>query len=333
MVAAASGQPYPQYIEQHILAPLGMAATRVMPDRATPGIAVGYRKRVPGQPREAEDFIDARGLTPAANFASNVEDLAKLMSLQFRTGPVGGAQILRLVDDPGNASRAVAAAGLAERPGPGLLGAPFRVTGPRRPRRRGARLQEPGRLLASREVRRHRARQRLRCRPAVLRQPGIRDRRAGRRESHRDVARGTSGRPRLVEYVGTYTWKHVDVEIMVLNGELTMIVPDAANPWEARVRLTPIGPRTFRMVGGSNSGELLTFDVDATGTRDETHGGQLLPDPGSRKQLALTPVAVLTRRCPRSPRLPASSPGQPALEELRGGLLHLQPVGPAPTSP
>ncbi len=71
--------------------------------------------------------------------------------------------------------------------------------------------------------------------------------------------------PAWSKYVGTYTWKHVDVQIMVLDGELTMIVPDAANPWESRVRLTPAGPHTFKMIGGSNSGELLKFDLDEAG--------------------------------------------------------------------
>lgn len=60
---------------------------------------------------------------------------------------------------------------------------------------------------------------------------------------------------------------------MVLDGELTMIVPDAANPWESRVRLTPIAPRTFRMVGGSNDGELLIFDVDDVGRATKLTAG------------------------------------------------------------
>jgi hypothetical protein len=79
--------------------------------------------------------------------------------------------------------------------------------------------------------------------------------------------------PAWSKYVGVYTWKHVDVEIMVVNGELTLIVPDAANPWDTRVRLTPVGPRTFRMTGGANSGELLTFDVDGDGAATRLTAG------------------------------------------------------------
>jgi hypothetical protein len=44
-----------------------------------------------------------------------------------------------------------------------------------------------------------------------------------------------------------------------------MIVPDATNPWESRVRLAPVGPNTFRMIGGPASGELLRFELDGAG--------------------------------------------------------------------
>ena len=71
--------------------------------------------------------------------------------------------------------------------------------------------------------------------------------------------------PAWKKYVGTYTWKHVDVEIMLVDGELTMIVPDAANRWESRVHLTPAGPHTFKMSGGSSNGELLKFELDPQG--------------------------------------------------------------------
>ncbi|MGI8742856.1 MAG: hypothetical protein ACR2NN_09860 [Bryobacteraceae bacterium] len=46
--------------------------------------------------------------------------------------------------------------------------------------------------------------------------------------------------PAWSKYTGTYTWKHVDAEILVVDGELIMIAADAANPWGSRVRLTPV---------------------------------------------------------------------------------------------
>src|SRR2546422_7048107 len=34
----------------------------------------------------------------------------------------------------------------------------------------------------------------------------------------------------------------------ILNGELTLIVPEADNPWDSRVLLKPVRAHTFRMV-------------------------------------------------------------------------------------
>jgi hypothetical protein len=65
--------------------------------------------------------------------------------------------------------------------------------------------------------------------------------------------------------VGTYSWKHADVQILILGGELFMIVPEATNPWDSKVRLAPVGPHTFKMMGGSGNGELLRFETGAGG--------------------------------------------------------------------
>ncbi|MDQ2945343.1 MAG: hypothetical protein M3Y27_05275 [Acidobacteriota bacterium] len=80
-------------------------------------------------------------------------------------------------------------------------------------------------------------------------------------------------RPDWSKYVGTYSWKHVDSEILVVNGELVMIVADASNPWESRVRLAPVAAHTFKMIGGANDGELLKFDVDENGNATKFTAG------------------------------------------------------------
>lgn len=273
VVAAVSGEPYPQYIENHILRPLGMQSTRVTPDPATAGLAVGYRKRVPGQPREAEDFIDCRGLTPAANLASNIEDLAKFVSLQFRDGAADGAQILK-----GSTLREMHRVQWLRPDWQGGQGLGFSV------RRVGSEVRvghdgaAPGyksqvdfspadKLGVIVLINGYDADPQFYANQAfTIVGPAV--------TRVNDVPKSAPvADPAWSKYVGTYTWKHVDVQIMVLNGELTMVVPDAPNPWESRVRLTPVGPHTFKMVGGSNSGERLMFDVDETGTATKLTAG------------------------------------------------------------
>ncbi|MFO7678948.1 MAG: serine hydrolase domain-containing protein [Chloroflexota bacterium] len=96
IVTAVSGQPYPDYVHTHILQPLGMTDTFVETiDPAHPQLAVGYGRRKPDNSRALSPFTDSQGLTPAANIATTVLDLAKFAMLQFRDGPAGGGQILR----------------------------------------------------------------------------------------------------------------------------------------------------------------------------------------------------------------------------------------------
>ncbi len=265
VVAAVSGEPYPRYVQDHILTPLGMSATRIVPDPATPGLALGYRKRVPGKPREIEDFIDARALTPAANIASNVEDLAKLVSLQFRGGPSGGPQILK-----GSTLREMHRVQWLQpdwQSGQGLgfwihrAGSQVRVghDGAVPGYKSQVDFSVPDKFGVIVLINGYDA------------EPMFYTNQAFSIVGRAVAAATVQPKPKPVadpawaKYVGTYSWKHVDAQILVVNGELTMISPDASNPWDSRVRLAPIGQDTFKMVGGSMDGELLKFDVNAAG--------------------------------------------------------------------
>ncbi len=95
VVAAVSGMSYEDYVEQHILKPLGMLDTHVRTiPQDHPDFAVGYGRRMPGNSRSIRPFGDCKGITPAANLTTSVQDLAKFAMLQFRDGPAGGKQIL-----------------------------------------------------------------------------------------------------------------------------------------------------------------------------------------------------------------------------------------------
>lgn len=96
VVAAVSGEPYAAYVERRILRPLGMKGTSVeLPEAHRERLATGYGRRLPDGTRRVHPFADARGIGPAAGLSSTVEDLARFAMLQFRDGPARGRQILR----------------------------------------------------------------------------------------------------------------------------------------------------------------------------------------------------------------------------------------------
>ena len=92
VVEQVSGERWADYVQQHIFLPLGMAASSV--DKNVDGLAVGYARRMPDGSREVMPFTDARGMASATGITSNVADMAKFVSAQFRSGPTGGRQIL-----------------------------------------------------------------------------------------------------------------------------------------------------------------------------------------------------------------------------------------------
>jgi D-alanyl-D-alanine carboxypeptidase len=92
VVEQVSGMTWADYLQRNIFDPLGMTASSV--DRNVEGLAVGYTRRMPDGTREVYSFTDARGMAAATGLTSTVEDMAKFVSAQFRTGKMGGRQIL-----------------------------------------------------------------------------------------------------------------------------------------------------------------------------------------------------------------------------------------------
>ncbi len=92
VVEQITGQRWAEYVQQQIFAPLGMTNTSV--DRKVDGLTVPYWRRLPDGSREPLRFVDARGMAAATGMTSNVDDLAKFVSAQFRRGPRGGANVL-----------------------------------------------------------------------------------------------------------------------------------------------------------------------------------------------------------------------------------------------
>lgn len=269
VVAAASGEAWPQYVENHILRPLGMVSTRTVPKPANGGLAVGYGRRVSGHARDIEPFVDIEAERPAGNMAGSVEDLAKFVALQMSDGPAGGRQILK-----GSTLREMHRVHWLAPDwniGWGLGFAVRRVADQVRVGHGGS---LPG----------HRTQ--IEIAPAeklgVIVLTNAND---GNPQLYLDKVfeivgpaigaatalpeKPAAPDPSWETYVGTYSWKHSDVQILILKGELTMIIPEADNPWETRVKLEPAGEHTFRAVPNqwsySLNGETIKFEIDANG--------------------------------------------------------------------
>jgi len=92
IIEQVSGERWADYVDRNIFKPLRMESSSV--DQNVPGLAVPYGRRMPDGSREVLPFVDARGMAAATGVTSNLEDMAKFVSAQFRRGPRGGAQVV-----------------------------------------------------------------------------------------------------------------------------------------------------------------------------------------------------------------------------------------------
>lgn len=92
LIERVSGEKWADYVERHIYQPLGMTSSSV--DKNVPGLAVPYTRRMPDGTRDVIPFVDAKGMAAATGITSNVEDMARFVSANFRRGARDGAQIV-----------------------------------------------------------------------------------------------------------------------------------------------------------------------------------------------------------------------------------------------
>lgn len=97
IVEEISGVPYTTYVQKNILEPLGLADTRTELPESLYGtsLAIGYGAITRQGNREKVNFFQANGIQPAAGFSSNVTDLGKFASWQFRLRDTTTTEILK----------------------------------------------------------------------------------------------------------------------------------------------------------------------------------------------------------------------------------------------
>jgi CubicO group peptidase (beta-lactamase class C family) len=94
VAAAVAGQPYADYVRANILDPLEMNDTYPEIPTDHDRMATGYGVLGRDGVREQIVRFAARGIAPAAGYASTVEDLARFSAWQFRLLSDGGNEVL-----------------------------------------------------------------------------------------------------------------------------------------------------------------------------------------------------------------------------------------------
>jgi CubicO group peptidase (beta-lactamase class C family) len=93
IVQRVSGQPFDDYIEEHILKPLGMTHStfrQPLPDALAPLMSKGYD--VASQPAKKFEFVEA---APAGSSSVSAMDMTHLMMAHLQDGKLGEVQILK----------------------------------------------------------------------------------------------------------------------------------------------------------------------------------------------------------------------------------------------
>lgn len=97
IITQISGLSWADYLQQHILDPLGMTNTHPIPSADDPQLATGYSRMSDRYERDVLPFFLMNGFEASANFASSINDLTKYAAFHLGTAshPVLSAHSLR----------------------------------------------------------------------------------------------------------------------------------------------------------------------------------------------------------------------------------------------
>jgi len=267
VVAAVTGMAWAAYVRSHILEPLGMRASFVEnPAAEQPGLARGYSRRLPDGQRTATSSYDLQGVAAAAALTTTATDLARFVMLQFRSGPVGDAQILR-----GSTLREMQRPHWVEPEWQAGWGLGFHM------------YRASGRTLVGHGGSLRGYRSEMRFSPTdkvgIIALINADDGDAQLVVSKAfewvapAVARATAPPPPVADpswerYVGRYRSAWADAQVLVMGGRLTMIFPNLPDPLWAPATLVPVSEHTFRVEtkdGYGSHGERVVFELDGSG--------------------------------------------------------------------
>lgn len=278
VVSTVSGISYEEYVEQNVFGPLGMENSFIRTiDPANPDLAAGYGRRLPDNSRAMRPFGDCKGISPAANMASNVEDLAKFAMLQFRDKPAGDDQILS-----GHTLREMHSVHWLDPDWQFGWGWGFKVT-----RVKGKTyIGHGGSLMGYRTEIQLCPEDKI----GVIILTNSDDGEPGFYVEKvfewigPEILKALAPKQEIKEphpawnkYIGKYRSPWGDTQIMIYHGELVAVAPALADPSIDITRLIPVEEHTFKIKmdsGFGAFGELVVFELDEDGKVERVRMGQ-----------------------------------------------------------
>jgi len=263
VVAAASGQPYEEYVRATIIDPLRLTHTGFALTRDVLGsLAVGYGREFPGRARPSFRHPDTNALRAAAGLVSNAGDLCAFMAAQF---PGSG----RLLSD---LSKREMRQPQWSRNGDDQYGLGYniwRVDG-REIVGHGGGFQGFKTAIGMDTERRIGVAVLTNAidGPAVPLMTGVFKAIHDCLARNGNPVRSSRGRARLRRFEGRYTGRWGDLELVTVGGQLLGYDPSADRPLQLASELDARGPGRFQIVrgpGGGHVGEMVTFDQTVRG--------------------------------------------------------------------
>ena len=267
IVAAVSGEPYEDYIRKNILEPLGMTGTSVSISKDDPRLAVGYGRHMPDGSQTVMPFTDSRGITPAANLSSTVEDLARFCSWQLRLRESGGREILKSSTirgmqrvhwlHPNWESGWGLGFSINHTADRDLIGHGGHVSGYTTQVKISPKEKIAVIVLTNTDD----------GNPGMFLEKAFEWVAPALTQAVEPPPEKMKADPKWNRYVGKYRDIWADYEIMIMNGKLVLIYPASDDPKASMVTLVPVTDHTFRLEGqGYGSyGELLIFEIGSNG--------------------------------------------------------------------
>ena len=264
-LAKIAGQPFTEFVREHILTPLGMTNTGFERSPYTDEqYAQGYNKEI-GRISTAPDW-DSRGWIPAGGIYSTITDISKFMSLQFTDAPAGsspsqilGSSTLREMHMPVNVAPDFKSAfglgfGISRVANQKIVGHSGSVPGYR------TNISLVPALKLGVAVFTNTGTDPIAVTNAVLEilVPAFEHQMTDPEATPEQIETWKS-------YIGQYKWMSMDdiLDIRIVKGYLTALFIGEAP--ETFIRLKAAGEHQFKMVGGHSTNELLRFTFNDDG--------------------------------------------------------------------